>query len=906
MFKKRFSMAAVLCLALAALLPSSSSALTLAELTGTVANSSYTPVTITSATNKTITITATPLSFASNQWMYQVSWNRTKNAKGSLYVSLKSNNGTKVAAVATADQAGSTTFTALPSTAYRVEFYSQPNGKGSLLVRKYFTALAADKAVVGNYNPANYSSLYSGLTGVVTSGGNPATATPGATSGYTPSAQLILSLALPGQDQAINSSSGLDTPVEAISTKVGGPIPMNSSGLVVVRLAYQGNDGKCYMANRDGTFLLPTTNCSTLPKLPNSNSTVSLYDIPSVATPSFNWNAGGGQCAFWDKDQLTKQPFLNQAICGTMAGQPMPPTNFCATYPNDSTCAGVTQSAQKILDMIAAVGQTQNIGSTGGSDAEVESMSTRVGGPIPMNNSGLVVVRLAYKGNDGKCYLSNRDGTFLLPTTNCGNLPTLPNSNSTVSPYDIKPVATSNFNWLAGYGQCAFWDKDRTTGVPFLNQSICGTMAGQPMPVMNFCAAHPNDETCKGYVQSAQNILSLALPGQDQAINSSSGLDTPVEAISTKVGGPIPMNSSGLVVVRLAYQGNDGKCYMANRDGTFLLPTTNCSTLPKLPNSNSTVSLYDIPSVATPSFNWNAGGGQCAFWDKDQLTKQPFLNQAICGTMAGQPMPPTNFCATYPNDSTCAGVTQSAQKILDMIAAVGQTQNIGSTGGSDAEVESMSTRVGGPIPMNNSGLVVVRLAYKGNDGKCYLSNRDGTFLLPTTNCGNLPKLPNSNSTVSSSDIPAMATPSFNWIAGFSQCAFWDKDQMTKEPFLNQAICGTMAGQPMPPTNFCTVYPNDPTCKLPADAPSQVYYSVGQVIDPRQTYDYAGRAMSKSQFCATYPFQNCGDYYDSWYQTGAAPQTSSQTATGKACYAASDCSSGQACFGVSYGKAGTCQ
>ncbi len=159
---KRYATGLVLCLALAmAVPPPLASALTLSELLGSSAQSSYTPVTITSATNKTITITATPLSFASNQWMYQVSWNRAKNAKGSFYVSLKSNNGTKVAAVATADQAGSTTFTALPSTAYRVEFYSQPNGKGSLLVRKYFTALAAEKAVA--------TAAGSNLTGSVSS-----------------------------------------------------------------------------------------------------------------------------------------------------------------------------------------------------------------------------------------------------------------------------------------------------------------------------------------------------------------------------------------------------------------------------------------------------------------------------------------------------------------------------------------------------------------------------------------------------------------------------------------------------------------------------------------------------------------------------------------------------------------
>ncbi len=187
----------MLCLALAGLLPSSGSALTLADLTGTVAASSYSPVTVTSAANKTITITATPLSYNNSQWTYQIAWNRAKNAQGSLYISPKSNASTKVVSISPADRAGSSSVVLQPSTAYRVEFYSSPNAKGSLLVRKYFTTRQADlsQAFMLNSGSAgstyyNNNSTYSGLSGNLNAAtGNSAVSSTG-TTGQAPASYM--------------------------------------------------------------------------------------------------------------------------------------------------------------------------------------------------------------------------------------------------------------------------------------------------------------------------------------------------------------------------------------------------------------------------------------------------------------------------------------------------------------------------------------------------------------------------------------------------------------------------------------------------------------------------------------------------------------------------------------------
>lgn len=112
-----------------------------ASVLGTQTQADYPEVVVTSQGNRVVTIKAKPVEYSDSQWTYRISWNRTRNAQGSIYL-----NGTVLKA--TAEQQGSAEAQFPPKTKVKVEFYSQPNKKGILLVRKYFVTLPAEASVV--------------------------------------------------------------------------------------------------------------------------------------------------------------------------------------------------------------------------------------------------------------------------------------------------------------------------------------------------------------------------------------------------------------------------------------------------------------------------------------------------------------------------------------------------------------------------------------------------------------------------------------------------------------------------------------------------------------------------------------------------------------------------------------
>ena len=167
MLLKKIAIGAATCLALFGMVPNSGFAVSAVELQasshGAVLGAvTYSTVTVTSPTNQTITITVTPVSYDGSNWTYQLSWNRVRNAQGSIYVSLKSDITQKVLSVDTANQVASATFVAAPSTNYRVEFYSAPSAGGTLLVRKYFTTLASQSATTASNTTATTSNSTTG------------------------------------------------------------------------------------------------------------------------------------------------------------------------------------------------------------------------------------------------------------------------------------------------------------------------------------------------------------------------------------------------------------------------------------------------------------------------------------------------------------------------------------------------------------------------------------------------------------------------------------------------------------------------------------------------------------------------------------------------------------------------
>ncbi|MCL5667141.1 MAG: hypothetical protein M1383_05230 [Patescibacteria group bacterium] len=134
----------------------------------------YASVIVTSSSNTALRVTATPVSFDNGQWSYQFDWQRYNGRQGSIYVMEKNNLFSKPLAVATADSQSGKAATLKPNTSYRVEYYSSPNGKGTLLLRKYFVTLQAENGG-GSSDSQTYASV------IVTSSSNTAlrvTATP--------------------------------------------------------------------------------------------------------------------------------------------------------------------------------------------------------------------------------------------------------------------------------------------------------------------------------------------------------------------------------------------------------------------------------------------------------------------------------------------------------------------------------------------------------------------------------------------------------------------------------------------------------------------------------------------------------------------------------------------------------
>ena len=134
-----------------------------AKVLGTETQAEHPETLVTTKGNRVITISAKPEEYNEGVWTYKISWKRTRSAQGSIYL-----NGT--ALEATAEQQGSEEVQLKPKTKVKVEFYSQPNKKGILLVRKYFVTLPSEASVVACTQEAKLCS--DGKTYVSRSGPN--------------------------------------------------------------------------------------------------------------------------------------------------------------------------------------------------------------------------------------------------------------------------------------------------------------------------------------------------------------------------------------------------------------------------------------------------------------------------------------------------------------------------------------------------------------------------------------------------------------------------------------------------------------------------------------------------------------------------------------------------------------
>ncbi len=865
MFKKPIMLVVVLCLALASLVPGTGSALTLSEITGTQAVSSYTPVTITSATNKTITITATPLSFASNQWMYQVSWNRAKNAKGSLYVSLKSNNGTKVATVATADQAGSTTFTALPSTAYRVEFYSQPNGKGSLLVRKYFTALAAEKAsVIANQQ-------------------NPITQTiPNGTA--LTSQQLLNLVKVDAGCQSPSHGCGYAGLLASYAAKVGGPIDM-SKNTMVLQIAYRTTDG-CYYWDRDGKWQLsadPKT-CTDLPVLAGGV-------IPDPANPDFNWTAAHAMCGWKDRDKTSGIPFINNSICG---GTTYMQRGFqCLEHQGDPNCTGYTATIQDYINLVKMDSGCQSVTDNCGYGDRLAAVSQKVGAGINVSAKQTSVVQIFYRTADG-CYYADRSGTWKMPlaASQCTQLPLIAGS--------IPDPNNPDFNWTAAHAACAWLDQDHLTKQPFMNASICG---GTVYTQQGYnCVEHQNDPSCTGYTPTIQDYINLVQRDSGcQSVTDNCGYGDRLAAVSQKVGAGINVNAKQTSVLQIFYRTNDG-CYYWDRSGQWKLPVKSCGELPLLVNGS-------LPDPANPDFNWNASRATCGWLDQDHLTKQPFMNNSVCG---GTVYMQKGFnCVEHSTDPTCSGYAKTVQDYINLVQWDSGCQSVTDNCGYGDRLAAVSQKVGAGLNVTAKQTSVLQIFYRTADG-CYYADRSGTWKMPlaTSQCTQLPLV--------TGNLPDPNNPDFNWNGAHASCGWLDQDHLTKQPFMNNSVCG---GTVYMQNGWCSTHPSDSSCQTP--------YPVRGIMDGKPAYPWTTPSQTSSgymtidQFCSyysnlatfpyTYKYNECVAYYTSIQQNASfdtSSQSGAQATTGSGvgapCRVWTQCAAGLWCYDVTPDHNGYCR
>ncbi len=92
--------------------------------------------------NKT-SLSVTPVAYDSNsgKWNYKISWQRPPGKNGSIYV-----NGKSVASQAWGEWDEQTGYSLAPSKQIKITFYSLSNGKGGVLISRYFKTLPSPQA----------------------------------------------------------------------------------------------------------------------------------------------------------------------------------------------------------------------------------------------------------------------------------------------------------------------------------------------------------------------------------------------------------------------------------------------------------------------------------------------------------------------------------------------------------------------------------------------------------------------------------------------------------------------------------------------------------------------------------------------------------------------------------------
>jgi hypothetical protein len=168
----------------------------------------YRPYVLTSPENISLFVDIQALTYSGGKWNYKINWRRTLDRMGSIYVSPKLNKNAPVSAnpsTTSISRTGSTNVSLDAGTRYRIEFYSEANAGGRLLLRKFFNTLSPE----GNTVPTN-EVIGGGASGAQNSNNSQATSSQ--------SSNLRESLFTVGDNS--NSYTGLRNSPEPVWVKV--------------------------------------------------------------------------------------------------------------------------------------------------------------------------------------------------------------------------------------------------------------------------------------------------------------------------------------------------------------------------------------------------------------------------------------------------------------------------------------------------------------------------------------------------------------------------------------------------------------------------------------------------------------------------------------------------------------
>lgn len=293
----------------------------------------YAPVSLTSPTNVSLSVQIKALGFSGGKWTYQVTWNRTLDRQGSIYVSPKLDKTALVPLSvdgANIPRAGQMTLQLDPSTRYRLEVYTRPQAGGNLFLRKFFNTLDVSGNPVSSSTAIGGTSSTGGVNNPTpTPSGNNPTPTPSLTP--TPVSNPAQPILMRMRDNT-NYPMGLRQAPEPLLVMYNAKI--DSSGGVTTNNPELGRDrprtdrGEPENGNRE-IWVFGTVGRKFEAAISYVNYGVMCADIGTSMTIQRNLQLPPG-LSYSQKCQPTNPPTIN--IDGTVTGSPTVSGTYLAEF----------------------------------------------------------------------------------------------------------------------------------------------------------------------------------------------------------------------------------------------------------------------------------------------------------------------------------------------------------------------------------------------------------------------------------------------------------------------------------------------------------------------------------------------------------------------------------------------